>query len=206
MKIKVSAPSLAAVRSFQAKKAPRQVLNGILLERPPNETPGCFVAASDGHRMAVIYDEHATIESDVADSVIVAVDKPVLTRLAKRDTLIITLEESPAGLATTGALECGDILTLVTRVEGRFPAWRNVIPRPHHNEPEGKFGLDPTMLKAFAELFPHARGYQSVAFRYYATGQAILATSETYPHRFGVLMPTRETFGLPKIPGINFIT
>lgn len=212
MKITINANALASVRGFQAVKGPRYYLCGIRVERAPDGTPGCFIVATDGHRMAVVYDQDACMESYAASSVILTMDKTDLTKMAKAPCsmqAVIEFEETkgiPPEAPTVGTVSFGSTLARVGWQGGRYPMWREVVPRPIEGEcePNARVGVDINLLKPLADLFPKKGKDRSVATQRFTETGAILVTRASHPNRFAVIMPTREGFDLPSIPSIDF--
>lgn len=138
MNFNIKARLMAAVAQFKAKHDIRFYLNGVLVEPDPNG--GAFLVATNGHAMGVWRDETAT---GVERPIIVSVDDRLLQacrgsdlkRLVVRDSRLAVVlipdsnpeREQELYIQPIEAKKNG---VPAWEVEGKFPDWVKVVPRP----------------------------------------------------------------------------
>ena len=116
--IKVNANLFAAAAVAMAKDDVRYYLNGVLIA-PAEE--GCFIVATDGHRMVVIKDDDGLCEEDT----IITVPKNIFTQCKQKKADSIEFKGNEVG-----ELHNYNDTTLFRYevIDGRFPNWRTVLP------------------------------------------------------------------------------
>jgi hypothetical protein len=113
----VSAKLLAAVAKFAARNEVRYYLEFVRVE--PHPKVGVLLIASDGHRMAVVYDQTGRAAEPVAI-------RPVTFPRTRDDETLVHYSEGRAAIAPQRfvSAECyRDGAPIV----GRYPLWRNVL-------------------------------------------------------------------------------
>lgn len=116
-RVTVSAALLRAALAFAGNKDVRYYLNGVYVEPAPD---GCGVrlVATDGHRMAVLFD---------ADG---SADAPAIIERHKVPAIPRKCGETLATFDGDRATYPGGVSLPVAYIDGRFPNWQAVIPNP----------------------------------------------------------------------------
>lgn len=114
-RITVSARLLRAAMTFAAKNDVRYYLNGVFVEPSP-DGHGVRLVATDGHRLAVLFD---------ADG---SADAPAIIERHKLPTLPRKGGETLATFDGERATYPGGTSLPVSYVDGRFPDWQAVVP------------------------------------------------------------------------------
>ena len=205
-RIIVSARSIARVLPFASKEEGRYYLNGVSIEPHPAE--GAILVATDGHRMGVLHDPTAIVPAGL--KVILARDTRVVTavRLAK-DTMNlkpwVVIKTSDGGIGSAALVyaatadeatqeeefpAAGDRQALI---DGKFPDWRRVVPKPD----DLGAGGSPTFRSSHLRDFQAAASLKAdVPIRVFpnknAAGPSVIRLSGIDNADFiGVLMPIR---------------
>lgn len=215
MDIKVNGNLFALVHRVISSEETRYYLNGVHIE-PHESGVGCYMVATDGHRMLVAYDRHGRCEKNA----IVAVSKQQLAAMkfkrAKNQSgqvaalavdgngsvsvhqRIYAAKCMPENLPVPSAII--DDVTSVTNgstiIDGTFPDWRNVLPKGDGEADvacfDGRYISDfGDISTGVAELF----GSHNIMSIYsHDAGSPALIRFGDAP-LFGVLMPRRKAPG-----------
>lgn len=116
-RITVSAALLRAAFVFAGNKDVRYYLNGVLVEPAP-DGHGVRLVATDGHRMAVLFD---------ADG---SADAPAIIERHKVPAIPRKCGETLATFDGERATYPGGVSLPVAYIDGRFPDWQAIIPTP----------------------------------------------------------------------------
>lgn len=133
MKITISrAAFIAAASVIQAHKDVRYYLNGILIEKGPDNHP--IIVATDGHRLVAAIDENGLCSDDTPEQVIIGFGVETLraAKLAKNLDSCIRIEsaqtENDIDLTDTLVVNIGQSQFCDAKIiDGKFPEWRRVI-------------------------------------------------------------------------------
>ena len=167
-------PLLSAARA--GKGEIRSMLQGIFIE--PHPTKGAYLVATDGHRIAVVYDESATA------------DFPLLIDPDKN-----VVRASPsADLAKFDGKQCvltnGEEIVLVGQAplaDGIFPNWKAVIPSGEDKLVPASF--NPELMKLLL-LAPYENRYKCATLYTFGNSGAIVRFP-LLPQTMLVVMPMR---------------
>lgn len=184
-RITVSARLLRAAMTFAAKNDVRYYLNGVLVEPSP-DGQGVRLVATDGHRLAVLFD---------ADG---SADAPAIIERHKLPTLPRKGSETLATFDGERATYPGGTSLPVSYVAGRFPDWQAVV--PDVAQLTGAPGAFNTEYLADLEAVP--AGYESkngAAIHCRDPESSALVTFGNLP-AFVVLMPLRNGDTAPALP------
>ena len=118
---------IAAASVVQAKQDIRYYLNGILIEKGPDNKP--LIVATDGHRLVAAFDDDGLCSDDMPDQVIIQFSAETLraVKLAKNldKQVDIDITGSPGDVHVS---IFGGFLTYDSKtIDGRFPDWRQVV-------------------------------------------------------------------------------
>ncbi len=190
LKITLTQPELfAAVAPCASKEKAHYYLCGVHICRAA--AGGLYLVATDGHRMAVGYDEHATMEGD-DECVIVGTPTPAELKMFTAKTTqaaVITKTRADFGsISDDGFMEpCSAFLPGF--IDGIYPDWGRLVPTETYNPPVDAFNAG--YLAAF-ERCGKALGKQRVHVktRQGSPGGPALVTIGV-SNWFGVLMPAR---------------
>lgn len=199
---KFNAELFRAASLVKSTEKTRYYLQGVLIQ--PHPVKGAFLVATDGHRAAVIHDEHATAPRDA----ILACDWKSPALKVKRGEPGRQIEfaaperkSTPAAAVVrrmnppSGEVDPEQIDSLmVHEIDGVLPDWTRVIPidPPATNE-IGAFNAD--LLRGIADS-AKAASFESPRapfLKFFATGPTdptIIRCAQT-PHAVYVLMPLR---------------
>jgi DNA polymerase-3 subunit beta len=179
------------VRPFTSTEDSRYYLNGVSFE--PNGDDGAVMAATDGHRLGAVIDRKGLC----LESVIAKLPKEIKSpgKLLPDPWLVGVLTSPSQGYVALvdpnpvrdddtpeSAMERVDDCTLrIGRaiIDGTFPDWRRVVPRPKKDAPTRSFNAD--YIKAFGRIM-NISGDDEAAPHLVSTGD---------PDFIGVLMPMR---------------
>lgn len=220
MKLTINANRFAAAYSVAAKDDVRHYLNGVAIE--PHKDGGCFIVATDGHRLAVVYDAAASLSGDdigkYAMPFIVKVEERLVRACAKaNDDAALELDIPLLGVTvtTTQTLSTGRkavaVASELEQIDGKYPDWRRVIPKVGHSGKQSLLAVNARYVAEFSDLFRKVdfRGKVTDAGIHIHCGKdaedALLITNPQYSDRLGVLMPMRvgDVKALPDLPGID---
>lgn len=183
-------------QGFVSKEETRYYLQGVCVEKAQTR-PGCYLVATDGHRLAVFYDEYASTDQS---GVIVSLNKTGLAACKPG-------RNQPAGrrVVVTGsavavhdqgdefgqhcdaplAINCGDV------IDGTFPDWRRVIPAaPKPEEISPAKGFNPAYLAAY-NFKPFDGGDPVLLMEQGDAATPAVIRNLAFPTFFSVLMPVR---------------
>jgi hypothetical protein len=132
----------------------RYHLRGVHIERAPNGQGAVYVA-TDGHRMAVAYDEGAILEEWPESGAIIPLGKTTVSALAKRTAMMVRWD----GAMITVMDSKTDHLAPCVAVDATFPNWRAIWPEEVSvTDPTGKIrevgvnGFNAKYLAAYAAV------------------------------------------------------
>ena len=216
MKITLSrAAFIAAASVVQANQDIRYYLNGILIEKGPDDHP--LVVATDGHRLVAALDENGLCSDDMPDSVIIQfsaetlraaklvknLDNGLQIEAAKPDnetdqTPIVTVQFWHDARKPGFGVQTSDSKL----IDGTFPDWRRCLVNAKGKaagwynaayiadfEKVGRF-LSENRRRAFTQMTIRSDGPELAA--------AIRFGGLEYA--FGILMPMRADAELPGLP------
>ena len=201
MKITLSrAAFIAAASVLQAQKDVRYYLNGILIEKGPDNKP--LIVATDGHRLFAAIDENGELSDDMPAQIIISFG-PETLRAAKQvkkidSQLEIDIQEPKKVYVTVGDVTVNGNET----IDGTYPDWRRVS-----KNTEGKsagwynaaYVADFEKIARF--LNPDRRGgISSVSFRADDGNSSATVYFGDTPYAFGMLMPIRTDIENPSLP------
>lgn len=210
-KVTAAFPAEIALRVLPAisDEETRYYLNGLSIEPAPSG--GCFIVATNGHIMAA---EHSETAHLAGDSFIARFAKDAVKHLraAKRDSwprwVVVTREETGkargAIVFATDAKEAIDaaaagspavVLTqwLGADIDGSFPDWRAVLPKPEDMKSGACFdSANPALIDRIARGAPAIRIWHNSD-----SGSPHLITRPDATAWLGVFMPMRGKSELP---------
>jgi hypothetical protein len=129
----VNARLLTAAYRFAGVNDKRTYLNGVRIETAPNGV-GALLIATDGHRLAVLYDA----DGECSAPVIV----PHTKRAAPRKNSLALM----ATFADDRVTWSDGLSAPAPLVEGHFPDWRMIIPPADGETPPGGFVVNPAYI------------------------------------------------------------
>ncbi|WP_339862316.1 hypothetical protein [Paremcibacter congregatus] len=138
--LNVNAEYLRLAALFSSTDPTRYNLHGVNIE--PHPDGGALMVASDGHRLGIFYDRIGEAER----SINLRLDKPTKSFLKKATTAVLQ-DDRLVLKDVTGEIfiQPGDF-----EIDGRFPNWRGILPKPAPACPV--FSLNLELLPAFAEV------------------------------------------------------
>lgn len=186
-RITVSATLLRAAFVFAGNKDVRYYLNGVLVEPAP-DGHGVRLVATDGHRMAVLFD---------ADG---SADAPAIIERHKVPAIPRKCGETMATFDGSRATYPGGTSLPVAYIDGRFPDWQAVV--PDVAQLGGKVASFNAEYIADLAVIPAAYGlakHPPVAIHCRDENSAGLATFGDLP-AFAVVMPQRSVATVAALP------
>lgn len=202
MKITISrAAFIAAASVVQASQDIRYYLNGILIEKGPDNHP--IIVATDGHRLIAAIDDNGLCSDDMPESVIIDFGLETLraAKLAKNlDSPLQIDVQSPLDVHTT----IGEITTNGSKtIDGTYPDWRRIA-KDTAGKSAGWFNasyvadfervarfLNPERNKTLTSITLRSDDGNTSAAVYFGNA----------PYAFGILMPMRADIENPCLPG-----
>jgi hypothetical protein len=196
MTIQITKPALyAAAMRFAAKSEARPYLEAVAVQ--PRAQGGVHIISTDGHRLFVGIDEHATFHNGPAHDCLFAVHKQKAPASAfKADCLLLD------GTTATFCAAMNDdtspaIIQHVERAESighewTFPNWRNVLPDANSDTvPQDTYAFNADYIADFGDIQKRLTGRKDMPFVARATGGEPALVSLGRSDCFGVLMPMR---------------
>ena len=184
--IKLSSNIIRAALLHAAVKDVRYYLGGVLLEPSSN---GLFIVATDGHRMLVHRDYTVTSleQPTIIPTELLKVVKSshdAVEIIVDGDKLTVTpFKKGKADLTVSGS-----------RIDGRFPDWRRIVPTVKADAAPGI--VDARYAHDAAEALRLMAGDANPVWApRWADGGIALMTRDAAPHTFVVVMDMRETVG-----------
>lgn len=137
LRINVDPMHVARLLPFKAKIDIRYYLQGISVEKAPDGVGGVYLAATDGHTLAVIHDATGSIEGEekvivtVTPACAAAIKTSGMKRnaimkhrfLVKGQRVMIAPGFDSEGTASEHFIQTGRAI-----IEGQYPDWRKIIP------------------------------------------------------------------------------
>jgi len=194
--LQINANLFARVAMAQSSDPGRYYIGGVHVSAHPRGE-GVILAATDGHMMLVAHDAAGTPPT-AESGLIVNLGKDGLKAAAKGD--VVTLDPATG----QARVDTAWISPATTIVDGSFPDWRRILPRPAN---EGEMlthtaaAFDPNLLqtlgKALSET-PKTPG--GLRLRATDASNAHMATIANSLPIFGVVMPIRTPEGGDTLP------
>ena len=183
-------------QGFVSKEETRYYLQGICVEKAQFR-PGCYLVATDGHRLAVFYDEHASTDQS---GIIVSLNKTGLAackpgrgepcgRVVCVDAGKVAIHDvgDAPGLCCDAplAINCGSV------IDGTFPDWRRVLPSmPDASARHAHKSYNPAYLAAYNfKPFDGGNPVLTIEQGDYSSPAVIL--NSAFPNFMSALMPMR---------------
>lgn len=156
----------------------RYYLNGVYITPAPRGQRGALLVSTDGHRLLVVHDEGATLDSIPKGGLIIHVKKPQLAQMKTAkgyNQKRMTLSPSDNG---NPIVEFADVITATKErpeqvkpagsaylewIDGSFPDFMRVIPRIEEHGSFGAFNAD--YAADFAEVGKELRKHFNKASR-----------------------------------------
>jgi hypothetical protein len=183
--ITVNAQTFARVALAQSSDPGRYYLNGVCIQPHPD---GAIMAATDGHMLLAAHD--AAGQGPTAPAgVIVNLGKEGLKAAAKGKLLTI---DPDTGQARVDGLWISPGSTIV---DGAFPDWRRILPRPAEGQAEltaTDACFDARLLATLGKALNDTK-HHPLTIRGADAASPHLITGNLAPHLFGVCMPIRHT-------------
>lgn len=201
LEIKCSAEYLLLVSKFVSRETHRFYLNGVNIEKHPTKK-GVVITATDGHRLASMYDEDGRING--AASAIIAVNQDMARALRhkkanefhQRGNVSHVLYGSNTEDINIDEIGDAHLYTAYNKpIEGTFPDWRRVVPKTFG--PVKSMTFNHEYVRGFTSLLP--KGEKSVtAFFSGDENSPVVFRLGAHGEKFiGVLMPMRGCFHKP---------
>ena len=173
----ISAKYMQFLSAFIAKQDVRYYLCGLLIEKAEK---GAFLVAMDGHKIAVVHDEDAVVD----ETMLVDVPALIVTQSKKGETIRFDGETA----SVFGAE--GDLIgsARAKKIDGNYPLWRAVIPKPCAKAFDSAVNVD---YLAVAKLVPGGR-YRSVVAYNHEHGRPITLRFPEAPEIIAAIMPMRS--------------
>ena len=188
---------------FVSTEETRYYLTGICVEKCLNQ-PGCYLVATDVHRIGIFYDEHATTDTS---GIIVHLSKAALkdlkhgrsdaARLVHVDGARVTIadtHEGPDGALILGTPDATKVRNDMAGsvIDGSFPDWRRVIPPMVDPGKRAEYVyFNPAYLADF-NMKPFEGGSGGyVIIEQSGKGSPVFIQHSHFPTFAGVLMPLR---------------
>jgi hypothetical protein len=218
-KINVNARLVRLAATCMATMDIRYYLNGIYVE--PREAGGCFIVATDGHRLMAVIDP--TGQASVAS--VLAIDKRMVARMPKTDARLLyddikqeLRNSSKKGTVTyrpgiSNRLRTtefdGKLAVLLTDVnglvedmrssaliEGRFPVWQKVVPADFSKlkpTPGAIINIDYLhgMLAAFKPSKHKVRVFPNLLQNHDDPNSCVVVHIHGHEYALGIIMPMR---------------
>ena len=207
MKITLSrAAFIAAASVVQGTQDIRYCLNGILIEKGPDNKP--LIVATDGHRLFAAIDENGELSDDMPAQVIIKFGTDTLraVKLAKhRDhPIFITVEDDRVTVHISQDARCpgfGRDTTDSVIIDGKFPDWHRVI-KDSRKRAIGWY--DSAYLADFAKVVKFLKNDNGkghcVTLRANDKNSAATVHFAGIDYAFGILMPIRTDIDNPSLP------
>lgn len=179
---------LLAVRAFAGTDKSRFVLNSVYIEAT---TSAVTLVATDGRTLAAIA---ATVDDadkpeQPFNAIISTSGIDRLAKIAKDGQVAVELDDGVISLTVAGDLEHDKTTIQTTIVPGRYPDWREVIPKGENKDLRA-VSLNPKLAANFHKAAKLLKS-GGLNFGMYGDNSPISVTIEMRPHFFGVLMPMR---------------
>ena len=219
MRISLSrAAFIAAASVVQAKDDVRYYLNGILIEKGPDNRP--IIVATDGHRLVAAIDENGHCSDDMPDQVIIDFSAETLrtVRLVKNLDQPLTIDIQPnsitAGMIVTAAIgeyagkqfdkdTVRALFNGCTLIDGTYPDWRRISKdskEPATGWYNSGYVADFEKVARFLNAGSR-KGMNGITLRSADATSAATVYFDGAPYAFGVLMPYRSEIENPQLPG-----
>lgn len=185
--IKFQARYLPMLWPFMGKKDIRYYLNGVYIE--PAEK-GVYLAATDGHKLAVIYDESG--ECDEARVFSVRRDALRFCKGRAPYEPFINIDPSPQRLIVSDQIEERYLQPGKCFIGGQYPDFRRVLPEFTKLRPGSPAAFNSTYLAEVAGAMPKHKGFS--AMKLWSEGEENSPTIIQFsscPEMIGVVMPVR---------------
>ncbi|WPZ36723.1 hypothetical protein T8K17_11310 [Thalassobaculum sp. OXR-137] len=180
---------------FVSTEQTRYYLQGVCVEKAQTR-PGCYLVATDGHRMGVFYD--ATAHTDQS-GIIVSLNKTGLAackpgrhdmdgRMVVVEGSTVAIHDRTAGDAAASApsplaINCGSV------IDGTFPDWRRVVPfKPQTIHAHKSY--NPAYLAAF-NFKPFSGATPALTIEQGDHRDPAVVRNTAFPDFLAVLMPMR---------------
>lgn len=200
-KLNISAERARLAMTCMAKRDIRYYLCGILVE--PRPAGGVFIVGTDGARLIVVIDETGECE----EPTILSIDQALQQRCAKpgaysKNVQRLQLDEfrgKPALLLTDGVTgELPDYVKFNPIVEGKFPAWRNVLPDLSKVTRGCAMAFNADLLHTVLSVFKDRTTVRAIPYQR-AVDSEIAFHLLGHEYAFFVIMPLRDG-GAPIAP------
>ncbi len=209
MKINISrAAFIAAASICQAVQDLRLPLNGILIEKGPDNKP--LIVATDGHRLVAALDENGSFDDDGLTVQTIIAFGPETLRAAKlvknlEQPVIIDVQSALDVHVTLGVLQGTELGNQTTNdsktIDGRFPDWQRVI-KDSRKRAIGWYSSK--YLADFAKVakFLNYQGSydRAITLRADNKNSAAAVHFGGIDYAFGMLMPMRIDDDMPNLP------
>jgi DNA polymerase-3 subunit beta len=207
MKISLSrAAFIAAASVVQARQDIRYYLNGILIEKGPDNRP--LIIATDGHRLVAMIDKHGELSDDMPDQVIIQFSAETL-RAAKqaknldKPIFIESIDTHGGNVTNLINVNISGIQTCDSKtIDGTYPDWRRISV---NNKEPGNGWFNASYVADFEKiarlLNENRRGsINGLTFRGDEPKSAATVYFDDAPYAFGILMPYRSKTENPSLP------
>lgn len=202
LRISFDPKNIARLMPFKAAADIRYYLCGIQIERAPQELGGVFLAACDGHTLALIHDKSGSIEG--ADSAIVRIESGCVAAAKaagkKKQALMKhrLLVRGRRVLVAPGFEweEAGQELYVQPGhavIEGKYPDWRKVVP-DFDKLKRGALSaeeVNPSYLARLSQLTDGARHGGAVSLWQEEPGKPLICQIRSIPEMVVIIMPMR---------------
>lgn len=196
VRVKISAELLPMIYPFMAKNDIRYYLGGIRIERAADRPKGVYIVATNGHRLAVIYDPEGGIAGDEGRGVIMRVT-PDLVRACRAPNRGITKMVLAAGLRVSVApdfnMEHSELETYIMPgrpwVEGKYPDWRRVLPNFENLKPGAMGAVNAQYIKDYDVIAGDK--YGAIKFWSADENSAVIVQIINKPNFLSIIMPMR---------------
>lgn len=180
---------------FKAKSDIRYYLCGVYVEKAPQG--GVYLVATDGHTMAVIYDEKGLIEG--ADSAIVSIDPGMVAAAKKAKSKAAKLPYcvTVRGTRAMVGVPDSDGLELFIQpgkcvIDAKYPKWRTVLPDFAKLKPGAlaEDGVNAQYMARFSRVSDGDR-FQGMNLWQEAVNKPVIVQMQGLPEAVFVVMPMR---------------
>ncbi len=195
--LKFSARYIPMLAPFAATADIRYYLNGLRIEAA-KDRPGVYLAATDGHRLSVIYDATGQIHGDDDRGVILRLPPEFVTACKKTKGHVFEVEVVASNTRVSVTNGFGGIGGNFERyvmpghpwVDGKFPDWKAILPQWDKLNPGFANDLNIKYLADYSKLV-NSRFLNSVSFWQESQDRAVVVQIPTVPEFVSLLMPLR---------------
>lgn len=208
IKVNFTPEHLVRLMPFKAVHDIRYYLNGIYVEKA--ERGGVYLVATDGHTMAVVHDATGSIEG--AGNCIFSVEPGLATAAkatAKRGNVLVPyrvcIENNRVKVACPGTdlelfIQPGKCI-----VEGKFPDWKNILPKDFSLLKDGLSSplINAVYLARFAKIV--SARFSGIRFWQESPEKVLIVQMPQTPEMIALIMPMRDGGGPGKFESFTFV-